>query len=442
MGLCEKSNIHSTFVVTSPPWLHINSVMERIFAVAGLLLWLGIAWLFSSYRSRVSWNLVARGIALQFGLALLVLGIPVLGVNGPLQFIFDKTNDVAVALLNYTLKGSEFIFGDLLKSDKFGFIFAFQVLPTIIFVAALMSVLYQLGIMQRIVGFFAWIFFRIMKTSGAETLAASANIFVGQTEAPLVIKPYLRTMTRSELMALMVGGMANVAGGVLAAYVALLRDRIPDIAGHLLTASVLSAPASLVLAKIMIPETEVPPTLGKIPDEYKVKPYSNSLEAATEGTSEGLKLAVNVGAQLLAFIALIALANGIMSWVGGFVGYPDLSLQKILSWMFAPLMPFLGIPFNEISIAGALVGEKTILNEFVAYLSLTRESVNLTDRSVVILSYALCGFANFSSIAIQVGGIGAMAPERKKDLAQLGIKALIGGTLSSFMVASIAAILI
>lgn len=415
--------------------------MERILAFTGLFLWLGIAWAFSSYKKQVPWGLVLRGVLLQFVLAVLVLGIPAFGFEGPLQFIFDKTNDAAVALLNYTLEGSKFMFGDLLDPKKVGFIFAFQVLPTILFVAALMSVLYQIGIMQKIVGFFAWIFFRILRTSGAETLAASANIFVGQTEAPLVIKPYLNTMTRSELLALMVGGMANVAGGVLAAYVALLRDRIPDIAGHLLTASVLSAPASLVLAKIMLPETETPATLGKIPDEYKAKPYTNTLEAATEGASEGLKLALNVGAQLLAFIALIALANGLLSLVGGWVGYPNLSLQKLISFVFAPLMPFLGIPFSEIQIAGTLVGEKTILNEFVAYLSLTREAVNLSDRSVVILSYALCGFANFSSIAIQVGGIGAMAPERKKDLSRLGIKALIGGTLSSFMVASIAAVL-
>lgn len=415
--------------------------MERLFALTGLFLWLGIAWAFSSYRRRVPWGMVVRGVLLQFVLALLVLGLPSFGFHGPLQFIFDKTNDGAVALLNYTLEGSKFMFGDLMKPDKIGFIFAFQVLPTILFVAALMSVLYQIGVMQKIVGFFAWIFFRILKTSGAETLAASANIFVGQTEAPLVIKPYLSTMTRSELLALMVGGMANVAGGVLAAYVALLKDRIPDIAGHLLTASVLSAPASLVLAKIMLPETEAPVTLGKIPDEYKAKPYTNTLEAATEGASEGLKLALNVGAQLLAFIALIAMANGMISSLGEVAGYPGLSLQKIMSWIFSPLMPFLGIPFSEIGIAGSLVGEKTILNEFVAYLSLTREAPNLSDRSVVILSYALCGFANFSSIAIQVGGIGAMAPERKRDLSQLGIKALIGGTLSSFMVASIAAIL-
>jgi concentrative nucleoside transporter, CNT family len=418
------------------------SPMEKILAFLGLFVWVLIAWCCSSDRKRFPTVLVAKGMLLQFVLALLVLGIPVLHIPGPLRYFFDKANDGTVALLDYTLMGSRFIFGDLMKTEQFGFIFAFQILPTILFVSALMSVLYQIGIMQKIVGFFAWIFFKILKTSGAETLAAAANIFVGQTEAPLVIKPYLNRMTKSEYMALMVGGMANVAGGVLAAYVALLKDRIPDIAGHLITASVLSAPASLILAKVIYPEKEVPDTLGRIPDEYKLKPYSNVLEAATEGASEGLKLAFNVGAQLLVFVALIAMLNGIIGSLGQFVGMPQLSLQMMMSWVFAPLMLFLGISWSEILPSAALIGEKTILNEFVAYLSLTREAGNLTDRTVVILSYALCGFANFSSIAIQVGGIGAMAPERKKDLAALGIRALIGGTLSSFMVASIAALLI
>lgn len=416
--------------------------LERFLAFFGIGLWVAIAWGFSSKRKQVDWTLVAKGLLLQAILVLLVLGVPAMDLKGPLQFIFKSLNQGVVALLNYTNEGSAFIFGDLLKTDKFGFIFAFQVLPTILFVSALMSVLYQIGIMQKVVGFFAWIFFKFLKTSGAETLAASANIFVGQTEAPLVIKPYLSTMTRSELLALMVGGMANVAGGVLAAYVALLKDRIPDIAGHLITASVLSAPASLILAKILLPETETPVTLGRLPQEYQQKPYTNVIEAATEGASEGLKLALNVAAQLLAFIALIAMANGLLGEVGSLLGTEGLSLQKILSWIFSPFMVFLGLPTSDIQIAGSLIGEKTILNEFVAYLSLTKESVHLSERSVIILSYALCGFANFSSIAIQVGGIGAMAPDRKKDLSQLGMKALIGGTLSSFMTASMAAVIL
>jgi CNT family concentrative nucleoside transporter len=416
--------------------------MERGLAALGLGLWIAIAWAFSTHRRKVDWTLVAKGLLLQLVLVLLVLGLPVFGIRGPLQFLFDGFNQAVTALLNYTLEGSKFLYGDLLNSQKYGFIFAYQVLPTIIFVSALMSLLYQLGLMQKIVGFFAWIFFRVMRTSGAETLAASANIFVGQTEAPLVIKPYLNKMTRSELLCLMVGGMANVAGGVLAAYVALLRDRIPDIAGHLLTASVLSAPASLLLSKILLPEMETPQTLGKIPEEYKEKPYTNAIEAVTEGAAEGLKLALNVGAQLLAFIALIAMANGLIGLIGTWIHVDDLSLQKIMSWVFSPLMIFLGVPFNEIGIAGSLVGEKTILNEFVAYLSLTEQAGQLSDRTVLIMSYALCGFANFSSIAIQVGGIGAMAPERKKDLSQLGMQALIGGTLSSFMTASFAALVI
>jgi CNT family concentrative nucleoside transporter len=416
--------------------------MERGLAALGLGLWIAIAWAFSTHRRQVDWSLVVKGLLLQLVLVLMVLGLPVFGIRGPLQFVFDGFNQGVTALLNYTLEGSKFLFGDLLDSKKYGFIFAYQVLPTIIFVSALMSLLYQIGIMQKVVGFFAWIFFRVMRTSGAETLAASANIFVGQTEAPLVIKPYLNKMTRSELLCLMVGGMANVAGGVLAAYVALLRDRIPDIAGHLLTASVLSAPASLLLSKILLPETERPETLGKIPDEYQQKPYTNALEAVTEGAAEGLKLALNVGAQLLAFIALIAMFNGMIGVIGTWIHVDNLSLQKIMSWVFSPLMIFLGVPFNEIGIAGSLVGEKTILNEFVAYLSLTEQAGQLSDRTVLIMSYTLCGFANFSSIAIQVGGIGAMAPNRKKELSQLGIQALIGGTLSSFMTASFAALVI
>jgi concentrative nucleoside transporter, CNT family len=420
----------------------VGGQMERFLAFLGLGLWILVAWAFSSHRRRVDWSLVVKGLLLQLILVLLVLGLPVFGIKGPLQFLFEGFNVGVTALLNYTLQGSKFIYGDLLDTGKYGFIFAYQVLPTILFVSALMSVLYQMGLMQKVVGFFAWIFFRVMRTSGAETLAASANIFVGQTEAPLVIKPYLAKMTKSEMLALMVGGMANVAGGVLAAYVALLRDRIPDIAGHLLTASVLSAPASLLLSKVLLPELESPETLGKIPSEYQNRPYTNVLEAATEGAAEGLKLALNVGAQLLAFIALIAMLNGLLGWTGDYMGIAGLSLQKIMSWIFSPFMIFLGIPFQDVSIAGALIGEKTILNEFVAYLSLTQQASVLSDRSVIILSYALCGFANFSSIAIQVGGIGAMAPNRKTDLSRLGVKALIGGTLSSFMTASFAAMIL
>lgn len=416
--------------------------MEKFLAFVGLFVWVFIAYLLSTHKKSISWSLVFKGLGLQLVLALAVLGVPAWGLRGPLQFVFEAANTAIMATLDYTLEGSKFLFGDLADSSKFGFIFCFQVLPTIIFVSTLMSVLYQIGLMQKIVSFFAYLFFKILKTSGAETLAASVNIFVGQTEAPLIVKPYLARMTRSELLAIMVGGMANVAGGVLAAYVGLLKDRIPDIAGHLLTASVISAPASLVLAKILIPEVEKPETLGRIPDEYKKPHYGNTIEAATAGASEGLFLALNVAAQLLAFIALIALINGLFSYGAGLVGLEGFTLQKIFGWIFAPFTIFLGIPWSEIQIAGSLVGEKTILNEFVAYLSLTNQSSLLSDRTVVIMSYALCGFANFSSIAIQVGGIGAMVPERKGLLAQLGYRALIGGTLASFMTACYAGLLI
>lgn len=415
--------------------------MTKLFAFSGLFLWILVAFTLSTDRKKISWPLVIKGLVLQLFLALCVLGVPAWGISGPLQFIFDYANTAIVATLDYTLEGSRFIFGDLVNEKKFGFIFCFQVLPTIIFVSTLMSLLYQLGIMQKVVSFFTWIFFKILKTSGAETLAASVNIFVGQTEAPLIVKPYLAKMTRSELLAIMVGGMANVAGGVLAAYVGLLKDRIPDIAGHLLTASVISAPASLVLAKILIPETETPETLGHIPDDYKKPQYGNSIEAATAGASEGLSLALNVAAQLLAFIALIALINGVFALIAQWFGFDGFTLQKILGLIFAPFTVFLGVPWNEIQIAGSLIGEKTILNEFVAYLSLTNQAAELSDRTVVIMSYALCGFANFSSIAIQVGGIGAMIPERKSELAKLGFRALIGGTLASFMTACYAGLL-
>lgn len=417
-------------------------MFEKLMAFVGLFVWVLVAWAFSKHRNKIPWPLVIKGLLLQLVLALLVLGIPALGIHGPLQFIFEGANRAVMATLDYTLEGSRFLFGDLVQVDKFGFIFCFQVLPTIIFVSTLMSLFYQWGVMQKVVGVFAWIFFKILKTSGAETLAAAVNIFVGQTEAPLIVKPYVTKMTNSELLAVMIGGMANVAGGVLAAYVGLLKGRIPDIAGHLITASVISAPASLVIAKIMLPETETPETLGRIPDEYKKPQHSNSLEAITAGASEGLSLSLNVAAQLLAFIALIALFNGTLSLVGGWVNWPDLTLQKLLAYVFSPFTIFLGVPWVDSSIAGSLIGEKTILNEFVAYLSLTKQAGAMTDRSVVIMSYALCGFANFSSIAIQVGGIGAMAPLRKADLARLGMTALIGGTLSSFMTACWAGILI
>ena len=433
--------------------------MERYVGVIGLVAFILLAFFLSESRKKVSWKLVLWGLGLQVVLALLVLGIPALDLAGPLHKLFVYANAAIIAVLDFTDEGSKFIFGQLLDTSKVGFVFAFKVLPTIIFMASLMAVLYHIGVMQFVVRVIAWVMQKVMGTSGAESLSVAANIFVGQTEAPLVVRPYVATMTRSELLAVMTGGMATVAGGVMAAYVGLLRDRIPDIAGHLLTASVMSAPAALAIAKLIIPETQTPETLGSIPKGSTKKIDRNLIEAAARGAGEGLSLALNVGAMLLAFIALIAMINGILIHLGTWIGFetwgadtvphlisnggpPQLTFQLILGWIFSPMAWVMGIPWEEAGVAGTLLGEKIVLNEFVAYLHLSQLASQLSDRSVVILSYALCGFANFSSIAIQIGGIGGIAPTRKSDLAELGIRSVIGGSLAAFLTATIAGILI
>lgn len=419
----------------------------KILPLFGLFLFVLFAYSLSKQRSKIDWRLVTWGFGLQLTLCLLVLGIPFLGIDGPARFLFEWTSRGVNAVLNYTLEGSKFLFGDLVDTKKSGFIIAFQVLPTIIFMASLMSVLYHLKIMQVVIRGTAWVMQKSMKTSGAETLSAAANIFVGQTEAPLVVKPFIQKMTQSELFCVMTGGMATVAGGVLAAYVGLLRDRIPDIAGHLLTASVLSAPAALAFAKIMIPETQRSETQGQLPKDSEESPHANVIDAAASGASEGLGLALNVGAMLLAFIALIALVNGVLGGFGELFHFKawaqqDLSVQMILGWIFSPLALLMGVPLDEMTIAGSLLGEKVVLNEFFAYVHLAEVSQNLSDRSVVILSYALCGFANFSSIAIQLGGIGGLAPERRKEMALLGIRSIIAGSLACFSTACVASFFI
>ncbi len=430
--------------------------MERVVSLLGVFAFLGLAFVLSTDRRRINWRPVVSGMILTAAFALLALGIPALNVAGPLRFFFDGANTVVLKVLDFNLEGSRFIFGDLLDSNRFGFIFAFQVLPTIIFVASLMAILYQIGIMQPIVHGLAIVMQRFMGTSGAESLSNAANIFVGQTEAPLVVKPFVKDLSDSELLAIMVGGMASVAGGVLAAYTGMLRQYIPDIAGHLVTASFMSAPASFVIAKLLVPETTTPKTLGRIPKEAHKKAYTNILEAAAGGAGEGMGLALNVAAMLMAFIGLIALLNGVLGWLGDGIGFNQwgralmagsseeakLSFELILGWIFAPFAWLMGIPWSECLKSGSLLGQKTVLNEFVAYLNLARMGEGLSARSTIILSYALCGFANFSSIAIQIGGIGGIAPERKGDLARLGIKSVIGGTLATFMMAAIAGILV
>lgn len=427
----------------------------RLMSFVGLAVLIGIAWVFSDDRRRFPVRLVLWGVALQFIFAVLTLGIPALGIGGPLRFIFEAANDGINATLDFTLEGSRFVFGDLLDTKKFGFIFAVQVVPTIIFIGSLMSVLYHLGVMQKITHFFAVIMQKTMKTSGAETLAGAANIFVGQTEAPLIIKPFVAGMTNSELLCVMVGGMANTAGGVMAAYVGLLRDRVPDIAGHLLTASILSAPAALLLTKVLMPEKTKPQTYGRLPRESAISPHANVIDAAASGAAEGLSLALNVSAMLIAFVALMAMLNALLGQVGHLIHFaswgefltpealrvagrePTLSLQLILGWIFAPLAWLIGIPAHEVPLAGALLGEKTILNEFVAFIHLADLSQKMSDRTFILLSYGLSGFANFASIAIQIGGIAPLAPERRGDLARLGLKAVLGGTLASLMTATV-----
>ena len=438
-----------------------STLSQRAVSVLGLAVMILIAWLLSVNRAAIEWRIVAWGVALQ-----LIFGVLVLRTELGNRF-FSGINDVFNALISYTVSGATFVFGNLVYNNvpvgpggtafppmdpigtttgwaATGAFFAFQVLPTIIFFSSLMTLLYYLGVMQLFVRAFAWVMLRTMKTSGAESLSTAGNIFLGQTEAPLLVKPFVSTMTKSELHAIMVGGFATVAGGVLAAYVGMLINYFPDIAGHLIAASVMAAPATLAISKIMYPETEEPVTRGDINIPME-KTDANVIDAAARGASEGLFLALNVGAMLLAFIALLALVNGLLGWLGGWIGFPDVSIQLFLGWIGAPLAWLMGAPWRDALEVGVLLGEKTALNEFVAYLHLAQilqEGQELSGRAIVIATYALCGFANFSSIAIQIGGIGGMAPERRSDLSRLGLRAMIAGTLASFMTAAVAGILI
>ena len=445
----------------------------RLVGVLGMLVLLGLGWLLSVDRSAIPWRVVGWGIGLQLIFALFILKTPV----G--EAIFATVNDVVIALLGFTIEGARFLFGNLVWNNvpvgvgeaggnaplmptpqtvaQTGAFFAFNVLPTIIFFSSLMTLLYYFGIMQAVVKAFAWVMMRTMRTSGAETLSAAGNIFLGQTEAPLLIKPFVATMTMSELMVVMVGGFATVAGGVMAAYVGMLVFYFPDIAGHLLAASVMSAPAALVFAKIMVPEREEPVTRGTLKVVVE-KPDVNAIDAAARGAGEGLMLALNVGAMLLAFIALVALLNALIGLIGDWTRLTDLlrgagalaadqrlTLEILLGWLLAPLAWLMGVEWADATTVGSLLGIKTVLNEFVAYLQLSTllgPDSPLSSRSVIIATYALCGFANFSSIAIQIGGIGGIAPNRRSDLAKLGLRAMVGGTLAAFMTATIAGMLI
>lgn len=440
--------------------------------IIGIVFILGIAFLLSNNKKKVNWRLVLSGLGVQIIFAIFILKGDLLRnyfvvFGWPLDF-FKGVSYFFVLILNFTTEGAGFVFGPLAKSPgsegSLGFIFAFQVLPTIIFFASLMAVLYHFGIMQKIVQGMAWVMLRLMGTSGAESLSCTANIFVGQTEAPLMIKPFVKGMTNSELLSVMVGGMATIAGGVMAAYIQILSSsyaathNIPLneaqllFATHLLGASFMAAPAALLISKILYPETGEPDTKGTVKVKVE-KISSNVIEAAATGASDGLMLALNVGGMLLAFIALIALLNFGLTLLGDIIGVNNylkenfgspLSMEFILGFILRWLAFGIGVPWHESLNFGTLVGTKVVLNEFVAYLNLSEmmKLNKLTDaKAIFMATYALCGFANFSSIAIQIGGIGSMAPERKPDLAKLGIKAVIGGTLATLLTATLAGIL-
>ena len=417
--------------------------MERLVSFFGLFVMIGLAWLMSSHKRRVPWRVVGGGLALQFSFALLILKTPAV------RKTFDSLGGFFNQLLGFVNEGTSLLFNinpspdiqNLPPGQTLLQTFAFGVLPTIIFFSALMSILYHLGLMQLVVGAMSWVMRRTLGTSGAETLSAAANVFVGQTEAPLVIRPYVSKMTQSELMVVMVGGFATIAGGVFAIYVSLGAD-----AGHLLTASVISAPASLLIAKVLQPEIEDSQTAGSAA-VVKAKQASNLLEAAAEGVTAGLQLALNVGAMLIAFTALVAMINAALGGVGGWLGFTEeqaWSLQALFGYAFAPLAWLMGIPWKDCLPAGQMLGVKMVLNEFFAYFALGEaiKTESISPRSITILTYALCGFANFSSIGIQLGGIGSIAPERRSDLAKLGLRAMLGGTLAAFMTACIAGMLL
>ena len=419
------------------------------FGLFGLAVLIGITWLFSTNRRAVDWKLVATGITLQIAFAALVLLVP-----GGRQ-VFDWLGQGFVKILSFVNEGSNFIFGSLMNTETYGFIFAFQVLPTIIFFSALMGVLYHLNVMQAVVKAMAWAITKVMRVSGAETTSVCASVFIGQTEAPLTVRPYIAKMTQSELITMMIGGMAHIAGGVLAAYVGMLGGGDPAsqafYAKHLLAASIMAAPATLVISKLLVPETGTPLTRGTVKMEVE-KTSSNIIDAAAAGAGDGLKLALNIGAMLLAFIALIALLNAPLTWLGDVTGIAQAigkptNLATIFGYALAPIARVIGTPWSDATTVGSLIGQKVVINEFVAYMDLSEiikgnvAGVTLSDEGRLIATYALCGFANFSSIAIQIGGIGGLAPERRHDLAKFGLRAVLGGSIATFMTATIAGVL-
>lgn len=405
--------------------------MDRFTGLLGLVLILALCYALSTSRKSIRPSLLLWGLSLQFGFAFLVL-------KTDFGKLFEIASIAVNALLEYTEAGSQFLFGPLgAKSGQFGVVFAFQVLPIVIFIASLFSILYYFGVMQVVIKAMAWLMQRIMGASGAESTDVAASIFMGQTEAPLTIRPFLPRLTESELFTIMTCGMAHVSGAVMAAYVKIAGVDIK----HLLTAVIMTAPATLLLAKMLVPETGKPETAGSV-DIQVEKPGVNVIDAAARGAGEGLQLALNIGGMLIAFLALIAMLNGMLGWAHSVVPAIPESMQKLFGIIFAPIAWLLGVSWKDASTVGDMLGTRMVLNEFIAFLRLGEVRASLDPRSFVITTFALCGFANFSSIAIQIGGIGALAPSRKSDLARMGLKAMMAGTLANFMSACIAGLLL
>lgn len=446
----DKRHVADTEKVVPSMGITFTSLWRGALGIVSLLL---IAIIFSSNRRAINWKTVGLGLAFQLVIAIGVLKVPFI------QVVFEGVGQVFVEILDYTKAGSEFLFGDMMNTGSYGFIFAFQVLPTILFFSALTSVLFYLGIIQKVVAALAWLLSRFLHISGAESLSVAGNIFLGQTEAPLLIKAYLDKMTKSEILLVMIGGMATVAGAVLAAYIGFLGGDDPvlrlEFAKHLLAASVMAAPGAIVVSKILYPETE------EISNDLEVsmdKIGTNILDAIANGTSEGLRLAVNVGAMLLVFVAFIAMMNGILFWIGDLTtlntwvasnsSYEALSLEAILGTIFSPLMWLIGVATEDMSLMGQLLGIKLAASEFIGYIQLaelkdTANALHLSyEKSIIMATYMLCGFANFASIGIQIGGIGSLAPGQRKTLSKFGMKALLGGSIASLISATIAGMMI